>query len=142
MNDIYTLVLDLTFILPLIWIVLVIAISAAQQLWGFIDDEESAPNLAVKFIMVNVYKYRLSGSGYNYNKYIKENDESDGCLGLFSVLGILAITPSVILVAIHFYAIFLVLCVSVGVVFLARFTRRINKKLSKHCEDNKTHKVE
>lgn len=124
--------------LALLFVLCYILTWVGQWIWGYIDDSDcSSRNKLIEFIMTKLMSYEVYDVGWLYRSGDKL---SDGGEGFFLTFFTLLFLPILIVAAIKLYLVTIVLCVILGVVQLARFSRRLKKKFDIHTEDKSAHK--
>ena len=113
----------------------------AQWLWSIIDEAPMGNYNWFVHQICKLFGCELRGNGtaiYTHRKKSGEGTDGDGecfllCLALFCV-------PITVWTSIQFYPIALTVATTVGIVALARFSRRTFKRLVKHEKNPNAHK--
>lgn len=107
------------------------------SIWMYIDDgEKRMKNPLVKFVM-KLYGYRHRSEPY-YDDYRNDDtgDDSEGEVAVFLTPIIIFLTPFLLVTLWVLLEVTLFIVTVIGVSVLARFTRRVHKRLNKHLKDH------
>lgn len=123
--------------LGLFWLAFLALVSVGCRVWDWIDDREVPTlNPVVKFLMVNVFGYKLVNcASIPYGREDLFSGSFGGAAFLYPALAF-ALFPF----AVYFYEISLFLISLVCIALLARFARRAKKAIDSHVKDKDAHK--
>jgi hypothetical protein len=122
--------------LPAAWLIVIILSYTIQNIIAFITDTKVSYLWVNKFVMTRLLNCKYI-SDHEYSHYRKKNGNvSDGTDGIIIMLLLLALFPSVIVVVMKFTLPLIIISGCVLMMFLARFTCRLHKKLSEHIDDS------
>jgi len=115
-----------------------------QWVWSIIDETPMGKYNWFVHALCIMWGYKLTGNsrdGSGIYTYVKpKGGSSDGEVPCFITVGVLAVLPSLMLAAVQFYTVTLIVCTVLGVIFLARFSRRTFKRLVKHEGNPNAHR--
>jgi len=110
-----------------------------QWIWSFIDESPMAHYNWFAHQLCRLWGFTLNRPAQAYTHTKPGGGSSDGEGPCFISILFLFCAPTVIWASIQFYPIALTVGTTFGIVFLARFSRRMFKRLGKHEKDPKAH---
>lgn len=136
----WSLILAISF--ALIYGILFVLGAGASMLCDWVDDEESDTANLFSLLMLKIRGYSLSPSDDDYcHKEVKERiyGAETGRI-LLENFWFFVFIPFFVFLVVHFFYLVLGVSIVMGVLYLTRYTRRIQKTVKKHIDDKRVHK--
>jgi hypothetical protein len=111
--------------------------------WAWVDDSE--PDKVNKFIKYLCYKKGYTDrydEDAEYPFYTKSGYISEGSAPFFQLVLMAGLLPIFAVFAFQFYPVALSLSLAIGLAYLCRFARRLNKRVKSHVVDLNAHKTQ